>query len=217
MCVRFPIILVKLTSLRGSLSPDLRRKVMEAGRGPCAGKGHVSPMRDRQGRGKSAPAPLHLLLLFLCPRAQSHGKIPGPGGWFGLILCWCPLAPSVTCVVFPGWLCTCAWICGDAVILGRRMRLERQIRRKGTSHSLAGLYLQGVCVCVYPCIPLVCSLSTSLDLKPNSPLATGLHFSMPPTARMLGWASGCQRLVKGRNQQRSAGLPPLRAARSLSL
>nr|XP_037839494.1 fibroblast growth factor receptor 1 isoform X2 [Chlorocebus sabaeus]XP_037839497.1 fibroblast growth factor receptor 1 isoform X2 [Chlorocebus sabaeus] len=30
------------------------------------------------------------------------------------------------------------------------------------------------------------------------------HFSMPLTARMLGWANGCQRLVKGRNQPSSS-------------
>ncbi|XP_065374663.1 fibroblast growth factor receptor 1 isoform X2 [Macaca fascicularis] len=34
--------------------------------------------------------------------------------------------------------------------------------------------------------------------------ARRLHFSMPLTARMLGWASGCQRLVKGRNQPSSS-------------
>lgn len=48
----------------------------------------------------------------------------------------------------------------------------------------------------------------SLYLKPNSPLPARPHFSMLPTARMLGWASGCQRLVKGRNQAVvSSGLP----------
>lgn len=32
------------------------------------------------------------------PRAQSHGKIPGLGGWFGLVLCWCLLPLCLLCL-----------------------------------------------------------------------------------------------------------------------
>lgn len=58
------------------------------------------------------------------------------------------------------------------------------------------------CVCTaflsLPSVP-----ADSLYLKPNSSLPARPHFSMLPTARMLGWASGCQRLVKGRNHASS--------------
>lgn len=65
------------------------------------------------------------------------------------------------------------------------------------------------CVCVHACdcstLPsLLCVPSDFLYPKPNSSPPTGPHFSMLPTARMLGWARGRQRLVKGRNQPASS-------------
>lgn len=50
--------------------------------------------------GKPAPSSPCYPAVFLS--AQSHGKIPGLGGWFGLVLCWCLLPLCLLCVP---WLC----------------------------------------------------------------------------------------------------------------
>lgn len=89
-------------------------------------------------------------------------------------------------------------------------------KRRGQIFSLRPVSARCACMCAFSgcsggCFSFLAVPSVptdSLYLKPNSPLPARPHFSMLPTARMLGWASGCQRLVKGRNQAVvSSGLP----------
>lgn len=101
MCVRFPIILVKPTSLRGSLSPDLRQKVTGKLEGTLCWEFDSGPKL----LGQVGKASATLSLLSCCvSSAWSHGKIPSLGGWFGLVLCWCCLLLYALCV-FLG----CVW------------------------------------------------------------------------------------------------------------
>lgn len=70
-----------------------------------------------------------------------------------------------------------------------------------------------VCTCGCSTLPsLLCVPSDFLYLKPNSPPSPGpISPCCPLPARMLGWARGCERLVKGRNQPASSqvcGVPP---------
>lgn len=90
--------------------------------------------------------------------------------------------------VFLGCVCICIW---TFAVLGMMVRVVGERRDQ-----------------VFPCKPApflpFCVYLDFLYLKPNSPPPAGPHFSMLPTARMLGWASGCQRLVKGHNQPSSS-------------
>lgn len=140
MCVRFPIILVKLTSLRGSLSPDLWQKVMGRRMGPCAGNFMSAPCH--WSSGKPAPdSPSYLLY----PSAQSHGKILGLGGWFGLVLCWCLLVPSVP------YVCPLAGCVAVRGLLGTQPRCamnDAADQRRGQVFPCRDPGLQAACVCM---------------------------------------------------------------------
>jgi len=80
MFVRFPIILARPTSLRGSRSPDLWRKVI--GRTP----GGVFPRTVSPRRGKTKLWALLFLLCFWCDKPWKNTQRGRPG----FVLCVCP-------------------------------------------------------------------------------------------------------------------------------
>lgn len=90
MFVRFPIILARPTSLRGSLSPDLWQKVI--GRTP----GGVFPWTVSPRRWKTKLWALLFLLCFWCDKPWKNTQ----RGRLGFVLCVC-VCPDVSPVCFP--------------------------------------------------------------------------------------------------------------------
>lgn len=90
MFVRFPIILARPTSLRGSLSPDLWQKVI--GRMP----GGVFPRTVSPRRWKTKLWALLFLLCFWCDKPWKNTQ----RGRLSSVLCVC-VRPDVSSVCFP--------------------------------------------------------------------------------------------------------------------
>lgn len=96
--------------------------------------------------GKPAPDSPCYPAVFL---AQSHGKIPGLGGWFGLVLCWCRLPLCLVCVPR---LCVHSQGQSCCIIIVQTRGLSGGY--EGTRLSLANHHPQAVCtgVCVCACV-----------------------------------------------------------------
>lgn len=147
---------------------------------------HVGP--TPWSSGKPAPdSPSYLLY----PSAQSHGKILGLGGWFGLVLCWCLLVPSVP------YVCPLAGCVAVRGLLGTQPRCamnDAADQKRGQVFPCRGPGLQAayvcVCVCVHPSIPPVCPplhLSRPETKQPPTGRAPFLHAARCPHAGMGQW------------------------------